>query len=233
MRIFIFLLLFLAVAGSALACSPMWFDRVEHGENALIAKVGYVVGERYPSYERRVLAGEDPRSQEAWQERLLRVAVIDNLRGDDAKFVEVPTACGAPFPELFERVTVVQGRDGYLRVFPAQRTEQKLRQAISGETATAIDSGENGEPGGFGEAISIRLRPPHPRPQDLLLMTYNAIDALKQLPGVHAVVRSKPDDPWPWLQVFRMNGYGVDGFEEALKKVGLDYYLTHAESEAK
>jgi hypothetical protein len=223
------LVMLLLVTVPAVACSPKGFDHIEHGENALIAKVGYVVGERYPSYERRVLDGEDPDSQEAWQERLLRIAVIDNLRGDDVDFLEAPAACGDPFPELFERVIVVQGRDGYLRVFPAERSEQALRRAVRGEAATA--SSDNGELDGQRETICIRFRLPVPPTSGLYLSVLNAIDAIRALPGVHAAVRTSRIDPSGEIKIFRKVGYGVDGFAEAIEQFGLEYDRVDIEGE--
>jgi len=114
------------------ACDPKPFDPIDHGRDANLAVVGYVVGERFPAFEASVSGGENPPSPTVWGERLVRVAIVDTLKGNPGSIVEAPVACASPFPEMFERVVVVQGLDEYLRVFPADYAEADLRVSIAG-----------------------------------------------------------------------------------------------------
>ena len=117
-------------ASTAFACSPLPFDPIEHAADADMLIVGYVAGERYPIYEERVLAGGDPKMVEVWGERLLRILVVDSLRGGAGKVVEAPAPCGGPSPAAFERVVVSKGADGYTRVFDAEPHEKQARAAV-------------------------------------------------------------------------------------------------------
>jgi len=116
----------------SVACDPKPFDPIDHGRDASLAVVGYVVGERYPDFERSVSGGESPPSLTIWGERLVRVAIVDALKGSPSSIIEAPVACAAPFPVMFERVVVVQGLDEYLRVFSASETESELRANFAG-----------------------------------------------------------------------------------------------------
>ena len=120
-------------SGPVMACSAPMFDEAEHGRNALLAVVGYVVGDHYPSYEKRVLAGEDPEILEMPEERVLRVVVTENLVGNSPRLLEVTAPCGMGLPEALERVVVVKNAHGYLQVFPARFAEPQLRNLLRGK----------------------------------------------------------------------------------------------------
>lgn len=125
-------LAFLA-AGSARACERKPFDPIADGRDATLALVGYVVGERRLEFEPRISKGEGPPSLLSHGSRLVQVGVVDVLRGEAGKVIEAPAPCDWKFPELFERVTVVRGVDGYIRVFWEADVESELRAALTAE----------------------------------------------------------------------------------------------------
>lgn len=93
-----------------------------------------MTGERLPDYERRVLASGDPNVLEMWERRLVRIALLERLAGDVSRApLEVRVPCGAPFPELIEKVVYGVNRSGEPWVFAADYAEAKARSAISGD----------------------------------------------------------------------------------------------------
>jgi hypothetical protein len=106
----------------ASACSPKSFDPANDAALAEFLVVGWVTGDRHPSFEKQVLAGkENPQASSMW-ERHLRIAVAETLRGTTADIIEVLAPCGAPFPRAYERVLVTKGADGFTRGFLRERT---------------------------------------------------------------------------------------------------------------
>jgi len=133
MKHLLFVICATVFSSQSVACDPKSFDPIDHGRDASLAVVGYVVGERFPAFEASVSGGENPPSLTVWGERLVRVAIVDTLKGNPSSIIEAPVACAAPFPEMFERVVVVQGLDEYLRVFSADYAEAELRAGIAGK----------------------------------------------------------------------------------------------------
>jgi hypothetical protein len=113
----------------AYACEPEFFFPPRHGKTDL-ALVGYVTGVRYPDFEAQVLAGEP---EPGAQERLLRIAPHEVLRGTPQSAIEVRAPCDWPRPKLLERVVVIRATEGHLLVFSAEHTEAKVREALRNE----------------------------------------------------------------------------------------------------
>jgi hypothetical protein len=118
------------VPGRSYACDPMPFDPIAHGRDATFAFIGYVVGERRREFEPRVPEGEGPPSLRSDGSRLVQVGVVDILKGKPRDVVEALAPCTS---FLYERVTVVQGLDGFVWVFTDESAESELRAALAAE----------------------------------------------------------------------------------------------------
>ena len=121
-------------SASALACEISSFSPDEQLADAQFVGLGIVTGERYPSYEARILAGEGPNTFEIPEERLVRVALTENLRGDaDKAPLEASVGCGMPIPGISDKVVYGRDKTGAAWVFPAEFAEGKLRRALAAE----------------------------------------------------------------------------------------------------
>ena len=124
------LLLFLTAMplSQALACSPPP-PVAEQEARAESVQIGYVVGEVWPDYEARLLAGD--KSYPRPERRLVRVVFTEALKGALSPPREVRVPCSAPFPVIRDRVIVSHHPEGDFLVgadFPGY--EQALRAAL-------------------------------------------------------------------------------------------------------
>ena len=120
------------ISGSASACEPKFFDSANDAAQAEFLVVGFVTGDRYPNFEKQVLAGEKNPEVSIWHERHVRVAVVERLRGTTQDTIEAPAPCGAPYPGAYARVLVAKGADGFTRVFDARDYEKVAREVLKG-----------------------------------------------------------------------------------------------------
>jgi hypothetical protein len=116
------------VATDAYACSPPIPIPEQHAR-AESVQLGYVVGERWPDEERRLLAGDTK-----WHmsnHRLVRVVFVEALKGKLSLPREVLVPCAMPVPELHQRAFVVSSQ-GLDFLVPADYPdyEQSLRAAL-------------------------------------------------------------------------------------------------------
>ena len=113
----------------ALACSPPPAV-AERDVQAESVQIGYVVGEIWPDYEARLLAGD--KSYPRQERRLVRVVFTEALKGGLSLPREIPTPCSAPFPAIRERVIVSHHPEGdYLVAADFPGYEQALRAALT------------------------------------------------------------------------------------------------------
>ena len=128
-----FLITFCLSTGQAIACSPPPAVPEYHASGSSI-QVGYIVAERLPDFETYVISKSNstkPKSPRGMPRRFVRVAFTEVLKGKLSGPREVLVPCGAPFPEIRERVFVarINGND-YLVAANFPGYEKELRSIL-------------------------------------------------------------------------------------------------------
>ncbi len=120
--------LLLVLANCCYGCELLPIDtRALQNPNSIVV-VGYVAGERFPNYEKRVIEGADPELIEVPEYRQVLVVVKERKSGTSADAIWVSGGCDITSPRVFERVVLVRAPNSKYQLLFGEDLEDMLEE---------------------------------------------------------------------------------------------------------